>query len=95
VRLVANPLVGGKSFGDAILVLRLIAALPNVAHLPVAPAWLELIEPFESRMQGHRQITDALLLGLAIRHDAVLVTLDRRIRALAGEEFKGNVLTLV
>jgi hypothetical protein len=94
VRLVANPLVGGESFGDAILLLRKISALPNVAHLPVAPAWLELIEPFRFRMQGHRQITDAMLLGLAIRHDAVLVTLDRRIRELAGEEFRANVLTL-
>ena len=36
-----------------------------------------------------------MLLGIVIRHNAVLVTLDQKIQALAGEEFKANVLTLV
>lgn len=71
-----------------------IAALPNVAHLPLAPTWLELIQPLTSRLVGHRQVTDALLLGLAIKNDAVLVTLDKGIQSLAGEKFKANLLTL-
>ena len=62
-----------------------IAALPNIAHLPVAPSWLELIAPFARRLQGYRQVTDALLLGLAIRHHAVLVTLDRQSRRWPGK----------
>lgn len=32
-----------------------------------------------SRVLGHRQITDAYLLALAVRHEASFVTLDRRI----------------
>ena len=32
------------------------------------------------------QLTDAYLLALAIKHDAVLVTFDRRIAAIAGAE---------
>lgn len=91
----ANPLVGGESVGDVMLLLRRITALPNVAHLPVTPTWLELIEPIRSRMHGYRQVTDALLLGLAIRHEAILVTLDQKVQALAGEKFKANLLTLV
>lgn len=32
-----------------------------------------------SRVLGHRQVTDAYLLALAVRHQGCLVTLDRRI----------------
>ena len=94
VRIAASPLVGKKTIAEAMRMLVEIAALPNVAHLPVAPSWLELAEPFARRLHGYRQVTDALLLGLAIRNDAVLVTLDRSIQALAGQEFQANLLTL-
>ncbi len=47
-----------------------------------------------SSLHGYRQVTDALLLGLAIRNEAILVTLDRSIQALAGEAYAANVLTL-
>lgn len=35
-----------------------------------------------SRVAGHQQITDAHLVGLAIRHHGCLATLDRGVRAL-------------
>jgi predicted nucleic acid-binding protein len=79
---------------DAILLLRKVAALPNCAHLPVSLSWLELIQPLAPRLYGYRQVTDALLLGLAIRNGAILVTLDRSIQALAGEAYAANLLTL-
>jgi hypothetical protein len=94
VRIAASPLLGKKSIADAVRMLREIAALPNVAHLPVAPTWLELIEPLTPRLLGHRQVTDALLLGLAMHNGAILVTLDRAIQALAGEAYAASVLTL-
>ena len=94
VRIMTIPSVGGESMSCAIMLLQEIAALPNVAQLPVAPTWLELIEPFAPRLHGYRQVTDALLLGLAIRNQAVLVTLDRSIQALAGEAYAANLLTL-
>lgn len=56
--------------------------------------WLQLIQPFASRLHGYRQVTDAYLLGLAIKHNVVLVTLDEHIQALAGLEFKRNLRTL-
>jgi toxin-antitoxin system PIN domain toxin len=37
------------------------------------------------RLQGHRQITDASLLNLAIQHNGKLLTFDRRILQLAPE----------
>jgi predicted nucleic acid-binding protein len=94
VRIAASPLVGKKSIADAMRMLKEISALPNVSHLPMAPTWLSLVQPFTPRLLGHRQVTDALLLGLAIRHGAILVTLDRAIKALAGEAYAANVLTL-
>jgi toxin-antitoxin system PIN domain toxin len=94
VRLMANPSVGDLSVSDAILLLHEIAALPNCENLPIEHSWLELIRPFTPRLQGYRQITDALLLGLAIRNQAILVTLDRTIQALSGETYATNLLTL-
>ncbi len=94
VRLMANPIIGGLSMSDAILLSQEIAALPNCENLPIEHSWLELIQPLISRLHGYRQVTDALLLGLAIRNGAILVTLDRRIQGLAGEANAANLLTL-
>ena len=94
VRLMTNPLIGGESMSGATRLLREIAALPNVAHVPVSPSWLELVQPIAPRLHGYRQVTDALLLGLAIRNGAIMVTLDRSIQALAGEAYAANLLTL-
>jgi len=94
VRLMTNPLIGGESMSGAILLLREIAALPNCESLPIAESWLSLIQPLTVRLHGYRQVTDALLLGVAIRNGAILVTLDRSIKALAGEDYAANLLTL-
>ena len=94
VRLTTMPNVGGRQMSDALARLRMIAALPNCENLPLEHSWLELIEPLTARMHGYRQVTDALLLGLAIRNGVVLVTLDRSIQTLAGEEYAANLLTL-
>ena len=94
VRIAASPLVGKKTIADALRMLEEIAALPNVAHLPISFSWMELIQPLSPRLHGYRQVTDALLLGLAIRHNAVFVTLDRQVKALVGEAYAANLLTL-
>jgi len=78
----------------AITLLEEIRSLPNRESIPMDGSWLELIRPLVPRLHGYRQVTDALLLGLAIRHNAVLVTLDQRVQALAGQHFKANLLTL-
>jgi hypothetical protein len=93
-RLMATPAVGGESISTALLLLKQVTALPNVGHLTVAPNLLELIRPIESRLQGYRQVTDALLLGLAIKNNAILVTLDRGIESLTGPKFSGSLLVL-
>jgi len=94
VRLTASPKIGAQSMAEAISMLREIAALPQIEKLDIRGSWLELCAPLMPRLQGHRQISDALLLGLAIKNDAVLVTLDRGFESLAGEKFRANLLTL-
>ena len=94
VRLSANPNVGGREMSVAIAMLGQIRGLPNCRSLAIPEGWMELVAPFAARLHGYRQVTDALLLGLAIRHKAVLVTLDRHLPALAGREFRDNVLVL-
>jgi toxin-antitoxin system PIN domain toxin len=94
VRLSTMPNVGGRQMSEALARLRMIAALPNCENLPIEHSWLELIQPLTPRLHGYRQVTDALLLGLAIRNEAILVTLDLRVQALAGESYAANLLTL-
>jgi toxin-antitoxin system PIN domain toxin len=48
------------------------------------------------RLQGYRQVTDAHLLAIALRHGGRLVTMDRAIRGLAPDGFVADlVVTLV
>jgi uncharacterized protein len=42
----------------------------------------EAVEEFRDRLVGHRQVTDAYLLGLAIHKNGKLATLDQAILAL-------------
>ncbi|WP_420239298.1 TA system VapC family ribonuclease toxin [Telmatobacter bradus] len=94
VRLMCSPHLYAVSMKVATELLRQIACSPNCSYLPMNRPWLELVAPFSSRLHGYKQVTDALLLGLAIHNGATLVTLDRHIQAMAGEEFKDSVLTL-
>lgn len=94
VRLAASPLLGNRTMMEAMDMLHQFAGSPNCAYLPIDRPLLELIAPISFRLQGYRQVTDALLLGLAIRHKCTLVTLDRHVQALAGARYQSNVLTL-
>lgn len=94
VRLSANPLVGGREIDVAMAMLNQIAAMPNCMHLEMRDRWTVLVAPFASRIHGYRQVTDALLLGLAIRNKSILVTLDQHVQALAGTDFRSSVLTI-
>jgi hypothetical protein len=56
--------------------------------------WTALGAPFQHRVFGCQQITDAYLLGLAVKENGVLVTLDKAIKILAGPQHSKNVLVL-
>jgi len=67
---------------EAMALLRRITALPHHVFWSddVAIATSEWVAP--SRLLGHRQITDAHLLALALRHQGRLATLDSGIREI-------------
>ncbi len=46
------------------------------------------------RIQGYRQVTDALLLSLAIQHGGQLATLDTRLAQLHPESENGPVMLI-
>jgi toxin-antitoxin system PIN domain toxin len=94
LRVAANPKVGLLSIGEAARVLAILAEHPGYRFWPISEGWSSLVEPFCERVFGHQQITDAYLLGLAVKEDGVLVTLDKAMRYLAGEKYGKHVLVL-
>jgi predicted nucleic acid-binding protein len=51
----------------------------------------DAVKKLESRMRGHRQITDAYLVGLARHRKGRLATMDKGLAALAEAEDAGVV----
>jgi hypothetical protein len=101
LRVTTNPAYrpAPRTMDQAIAILQALKAHPRFAH-PLFGFWeikeslLALSAPFAARFRGHKQVTDAYLLGLAIKEKGVLVTFDKGIQYMAGAEFGGNVLLL-
>ena len=93
VRLVSNPAFSRESLlpAEASRLLEKNLSHPNhrfwVADITVPHA----LQPFGSRMQGHRQATDAYLLALAHNNGGVLATFDRGLRSLVSGEIERNL----
>lgn len=79
---------------EAMEALSLLTRRPGHRFWPAIDDWSTLSAPFAERLSGHQQVTDACLLGLAVREDGVLVTMDKAIRHLAGSKYAGHVLLL-
>lgn len=96
IRLAANPAtrVGSGSIQRAVEVLAELGRLPGYRYWPIRESWADLTAPFAARITGHQQVTDAYLLGMAIKENGVLVTFDRGMRYLAGPEFRDNLLVI-
>ena len=83
-----------RSPGEAASVLR---ALTELAGHEVWADDLDLVRAPEASFEplvGYRQVTDAHLLALAVRHDGRLVTFDTAIAGLADREDRVVVLRL-
>ena len=74
--------------------LAILTSRPEHQFWPMADDWSTLSTPFTERIFGHQQVTDACLLGLAVREGGVLVTMDKAIAYLAGAKYAANVLLL-
>ena len=94
LRITANPRVGKLTLEESIHLLAVLVRHPGYRYWPITASWSVLAAPFQERLFGHQQITDAFLLGLAVKENGILVTLDKAIKYMAGERYSRNVLVL-
>lgn len=86
VRVLSNPAfsVAALTPENALQVLESNLGLPGHHFWEDSISVPEALRSIEGRLKGHRQIRDAYLVGLAIRHKGRLATLDKGTRALGG-----------
>lgn len=84
IRIVSNPAFSRDAVQprEAIQVLSANTAARDHAFWPDELPVAEAVAFTGVRLMGHQQVTDAYLLGLAIRRGGALATLDQRIAAL-------------
>ena len=82
------------SMAQARAVLAGFAAHEGYRYWAISASWAALTARFSARLFGHQQVTDAYLLGLAVKEQGVLVTFDKGVGYLAGAEFAGHLLVL-
>jgi toxin-antitoxin system PIN domain toxin len=84
VRIVSNPAFSRDAVQprEAIHVLSANTAAKDHTFWPDDVSVAEAVAFAGVRLMGHQQVSDAYLLGLAIRRGGVLATLDQRIAAL-------------
>lgn len=85
VRLTSNPRVVGEAIepAQALQALAAMAAQPQHAYWADAPEPLGLAPMISAALVGHRQVTEAYLLGLAAQRGECLATLDRGLVSFA------------
>jgi toxin-antitoxin system PIN domain toxin len=93
LRLLMQEISGLDRFpiDDARRALKKLTEHPRHVFWPDALPYLDIADFLSMRVQGHRQITDAYLLGLAVRNGGVLATLDAGIRHIASAEYSARV----
>lgn len=80
---VQPPIVGSRvSVAQAVEALNDHCRDPFHHFFPQLTGLTEMLPEIQERVSGHQQIADAILLDLAIRNRARLVTFDRRMRGL-------------
>jgi toxin-antitoxin system PIN domain toxin len=96
IRLTTNPNYpsGPRSVDQAIAILQALQGHQSCRYWEIKESWVTLTAPFAARVSGHQQVSDAYLLGLAIKENGVLVTFDRGIKYMAGPEFAHNLVIL-
>ncbi|HEX3473303.1 MAG TPA: TA system VapC family ribonuclease toxin [Silvibacterium sp.] len=86
VRVMSNtPSANAPDINEALRLLDLNLSHPNHEFWPDEIGLSPAIDRVDAKLQGHRQITDAYLLGLAMHHKGRLATFDRSIAALLPE----------
>ncbi len=94
LRTATAPRPGKITIMEAVAILEDTTRRPGYHYLPITADFLTLCSPFFARLYGTKQVTDAYLLGLAVREGMVLLTMDKGILHLAGKDYRQRVLLL-
>ena len=96
LRITTNPAYrpAPRTIEESIAILQVLKGRNDYWYCPIDESWVTLTARFAARIHGHHQVTDAYLLGLAIKENGVLVTFDQGIKRMAGAEFSHNVQLL-
>ena len=88
VRVSCNPAVVRHDVtpSDAIAVLNSLIQLESHVFWPLDQSILHLPKSIGARLQGYRQVTDAVLLATAMQRNGQLATLDSAIEGLISED---------
>ena len=93
VRVSCNPSVVRQTVAplDAIEILDSLRRLGAHTFWPLNQSVVELPAAVSARLQGYRQITDAILLATAMQHHGALATLDVGLQRLVAENQRSSV----
>lgn len=84
IRIVSNPAFSPDAVRPREALDLLATNLMHSSHQfwPDAIGFVDAVQPFCTKLQGHRQVMDAYLLGLVLHKQAKLATLDKAILSL-------------
>jgi uncharacterized protein len=85
LRFLTHPKIRDLPMDEAVAILSSLKREAGYHYLPVMADWHQATAPFAARLHGHKQITDAFLLGIALQEGFILTTFDKAILHLAGE----------
>lgn len=84
IRIVSNPAFSPDAVRPREASDLLITNLMHSSHQfwPDAISFADAVQSFRTKLQGHRQVMDAYILGLVLHRQARLATLDKAILSL-------------
>jgi hypothetical protein len=96
VRILSNPSFSRDAVTAQEAIKLLTANLNHPSHRfwPDDVSFPEAVYLVKKQMQGHQQVTDAYLLGLALHRKAKLATMDRGVASLLPKEKQSAVVIL-
>jgi len=97
VRILSNPAFSPRAVSpvEAIEALRANTGRPGHEFWSDDARYGEAVQSFQARIVGHQQVSDAYLVGLALRKRGRLATLDRGILDLLHEHPDQDIVELI
>jgi toxin-antitoxin system PIN domain toxin len=97
VRIVSNPSFSAHAVTptEATRLLTENLEFPGHTFWKDEITFAEAVQPFQLRLKGHQQVSDAYLLGLAMHQRGKLATFDKKIGALLSKNTDWNYLEVI